>query len=70
MIQTDAATGERRIITDTEKENLLLRNLAQIDRMVGASKAEQSNNNAAAALAKLLGVPVEELPGNDDEPES
>jgi hypothetical protein len=67
---TDPATGrritERKIVSDPEKENLLLRNMAFLDKLVGASKAEQSKNRAREALAMLLGVEPDELPDPDE----
>lgn len=60
---------ERRMVSDPEKENVLIRNLTFLDKLVGASKAEQSKNRANEALAKLIGVSPDELgddPDNSD----
>lgn len=65
---TDPASGEkilvRKEVCDVDKEKLLLQNRAFLDRMVAASKAEQSKNNAAELLARLIGADPKELPGD------
>lgn len=56
----------KQMVSDTEKENLLQRNQAFLDKLVAASKAEQSKNSANEALAALLGVSPDQLPDDDE----
>jgi hypothetical protein len=50
---------------DPEAASVVLRILRERDRYLGISKAQQSDSDAAAALAKLLGVDPEDLPDGD-----
>lgn len=53
---------------DPKAGELALKYIKELDRYLNASKAQQSENDARAGLARLLGVNPEELPDdrNDD----
>lgn len=64
------STGKKVIVKkevfDPEKENLLQRNQLFLDKLIGASKHEQSKNTVANALAALIGCSPDELGEEDD----